>query len=223
MKMTFDEKISLIKTQFQKPLPGEKQQFLMAPEVRRSYNLTSPVKKAGVMVCIFPAEDDLQIVLMKRNEYNGPHSGQISFPGGIYEETDLNLCETALRETQEEIGIDCSKSSILGELTSLLIPVSNILVQPFVSSFSNKPNFVIDKREVNFLIAVTLHELLDPVSLQKEKWILNETEIMVPFYKVQGNIIWGATAMILCEFLAIIANSGLYQQFQYSGSDRNDT
>jgi 8-oxo-dGTP pyrophosphatase MutT (NUDIX family) len=221
--MTFSEKISIIKSELQKPLPGEKQQFIMAPDVRRSFNFSSPVKKAAVMICIFPGDLDLQIVLMKRNEYDGSHSGQISFPGGVYEATDINLCETAIRETQEEIGMNCDKSSILGEITPLLIPVSNMLVHSFVGSFNSNPVFNIDKREVNFLITVSLSELLDPASLHKEKWILHGSDVLVPFYKVQGNIIWGATAMILCEFLAIIVNSGLYPQFQYSGNDRSDT
>jgi 8-oxo-dGTP pyrophosphatase MutT (NUDIX family) len=221
--MNFEEKISLIRAEFQNPLPGPAQQFLMAPEIRRKFNFSSPAKKAAVMICLFPGKDDLQIVFMKRNEYDGPHSGQISFPGGAWEELDNDLEETAIRETHEELGVDCSKSALLGALTPLLIPVSNTLVHPFVGYFGNNPVFTADKSEVEFLIISSLSELLDPSCIHKEKWKLHEMEIEVPFYKVNESIIWGATAMILCEFLAIIERSGLRLKNRYSGNDRNDT
>ena len=221
--MTFDDKIALIRTELKKELPGRKQQFLMAPEFRRSFDFKSPSKNAAIMICLFPGENDIRIVFIKRTDYDGPHGGQVSFPGGVYEETDTDFSETAIRETEEEIGVHCGKSGILGELTPLLIPVSNMMVHPYVGSFSKNPKFSINQREVSFLIIAGVSELLNPLSVEKEKWKLHGMEIEVPFYRVDGNIIWGATAMILSEFLAVISNSGLYPQFQYSGNDRTDT
>jgi len=222
--MTFEQKISIIKAELRKPLPGREQQYRMAPEFRGiSPTSSSKAKKAAVMICIFPGPDDLQIVLFKRSDYDGPHGGQVSFPGGVFEETDMNLADTAVRETKEEIGLDCDNSSILGALTPLTIPVSNMSVQPYVGFYNGNPVFTIEKREVDFLIITTIAELLDPSCICKEKWMLHGKELDVPFYSVSGNVIWGATAMILCEFLAVISRSGLYPQSGYSGNDHNET
>ena len=221
--MTFEEKISLISIGLKNPLPGEKQQLLMSPAFRALPDLPPPLKKAAVMICIIPGEKDLQTIFIKRNEYDGPHSGQISFPGGIYEEKDIELSETALRETKEEIGIDCSRTALLGALTPLLIPVSNVLVYPFVGYYGNSPMFTLDKREVDYLIIPQIADLLNPGCIKKEKWNLRGMDIEVPFYLINENIIWGATAMILSEFLEIISRSGLYKPYPYSGNDRSET
>jgi len=221
--MRFEEKIDMIKEELKKPLPGKSRHLMMSPEFRGAFESDSPAKEAAVMICIFPGDQDLQLVFMKRSEYDGPHGGQISFPGGIYEESDKDLIETAIRETREEIGLDCNNSSVIGALTPLLIPISNINVQPYVSFHNRKPAYSIDKREVEFLIEAPIAELLNPLCIQREQRKIRDKIFDVPFYKVAENIIWGATAMILSEFLAVIANSGLYPQFQYSGNGRSET
>jgi 8-oxo-dGTP pyrophosphatase MutT (NUDIX family) len=221
--MTFTQKISLIKAELQKPLPGTNQQYLMAPEFRRSFSLSSPVKNAGVMICIFPGENDLQTVFIKRRDYDGPHGGQVSLPGGVYEVQDQDMGDTAIRETREEIGIDLDKNEILGSLTPLLIPISAMQVHPFVCFYRKKPVFTPENREVEYLIIAGLGELSDPKRIERERWMLHGSENKVPFYRVQGNIIWGATAMIISEFLAVISGSGLYPQSLYSDNYRIDT
>lgn len=213
--MTFEQKISVISGQLKKPLPGKQQQYLMAPAFRGEPNINSPGKNAAIMICLYPVEKDITTVFIKRNAYDGPHSGQVSFPGGVFEENDIFLVETARRETKEEIGIDIGKSSILGALTPLTIPVSNMNVHPYVGFYGSVPEFTPDNREVEYVITTSLSELADPKCIKREQWILHGQEIEVPFYNVKGNIIWGATAMILCEFLAVISSSGLYQQFRY--------
>ena len=213
--MTFEQKISVIGGQLKKPLPGKQQQYLMAPGFRGEPNINSPVKNAAVMICLSPGLNDINTVFIKRNAYDGPHSGQVSFPGGVFEENDIFLVETARRETKEEIGIDIGKSAILGALTPLSIPVSNMNVYPFVGFYGSDPVFTPDKREVEYLIHTTLSELADPKCINREQWVLHGQKIEVPFYDVKGNIIWGATAMILCEFLTVISGSGLYPQFGY--------
>lgn len=222
--MSFEQKIKAIRSELQKPLPGREQQYLMAPEFRgQILNESKNPKKAAVMICILQGKDDLNIVFFKRSDYDGPHGGQISFPGGVFEEKDIDLTETAIRETFEEIGLKCDKSDILGALTPLQIPVSNMFVQPYVSFHLHEPAFKLDKREVDYLIITGISELLHPSCIKKEMWNLHGRNIEVPFYSVQGNKIWGATAMMLSEFLEIILRSGLYPQFGYSGNDRNDT
>jgi 8-oxo-dGTP pyrophosphatase MutT (NUDIX family) len=213
--MTIEEQISIIREELKKPLPGKMQQYLMAPEFRGDLPSVSKSKNAGVMVCLFRAEQGLQLVFIKRREYDGPHGGQVSFPGGIFEEIDSDLPETAIRETLEEIGVSCDKSAILGALSPLHIPVSNTLVQPFVGYYGSMPVFTLEKREVEYLIVESLSELMNPLSVRKEKWMLHGREIEVPFYKVKEDSIWGATAMILSEFLGLIFRSELNSQFQY--------
>ncbi|MBE9518912.1 MAG: CoA pyrophosphatase, partial [Bacteroidetes bacterium] len=112
-------------------LPGEKAQLRMAPTFRG--NLTSvglPIE-AAVLVLFYPSDGKTHLVFIKRNEYDGPHSAQVSFPGGAREANDLSLEETALRETREELGVD-GQIEVLGALTPLHIPVSNFMVYPFV-------------------------------------------------------------------------------------------
>ncbi len=213
--MTFDQKISIIREELKNPLPGESQQYMMAPEFRGSFTMPSASRNAAVMICLFPGEKDIQLVFIKRNDYDGPHSGQVSFPGGVFENKDRDLLETARRETFEEIGLNCPESGIIGLLTPLLIPVSSMKVQPVVGFIPESPVFSIDKREVNYLIITSLSDLLNPGCIEKETWTLHNMETKVPFYRVNGNIIWGATAMMLSEFLAVISRSGLYQQSQY--------
>lgn len=222
--MDFEQKISAIHSELQKTLPGKVQQYRMAPEFRgQNLNESLNPKKAAVMICLLPGKDDLNIVFFKRSDYDGPHGGQISFPGGVFELKDADLTETALRETFEEIGLKCAKSNILGALTPLQIPVSNMFVQPFVAFHPFEPEFTIEKREVDYLIISTISELLHPSCIKKEVWNLHGKSIEVPYYSVQGNKIWGATAMMLSEFLEIILRSGLYPQSVYSGNDRIDT
>jgi 8-oxo-dGTP pyrophosphatase MutT (NUDIX family) len=213
--MTFEQKISRIRKQLQKPLPGKKKQNIMAPGFRGKPLTNSPGKNAAVLICLFPGDNGIQTVFIKRNEYDGPHGGQVSFPGGVFEDLDKDLMETAIRETKEEIGIRIEKNAILGPLSSLTIPVSNMHVYPFVGYYSSEPVFIPEKREVEYLIVATLEELTNPSCIQKEKWNLHGMEMEVPFYRVKNNIIWGATAMILCEFLAAISHSRQDQQFQY--------
>jgi 8-oxo-dGTP pyrophosphatase MutT (NUDIX family) len=213
--MNFEEKISKIREELKSPLPGEQQQYLMAPEFRGSPVSSSPVRKAAVMICLYRGEKDLQTVFIKRTNYDGHHSAQVSFPGGIFEEKDQDLVETAIRETREEIGIVFNKKDILGSLSPLTIPVSNLDVHPFVGYYRTNPVYTLEKREVDYLILSPLGKLLNPDCILREKWMLHGVESQVPFYKVNGEIIWGATAMILSEFLAIISSSGLYPQSQH--------
>jgi len=221
--MNFEEKISLIRKSLNNTLPGEKAQYRMAPEFRGKFIPKDPGKKAAVMVCLTHGKNDLNLAFIKRTRYDGPHSAQVSFPGGVFEEGDSDLSDTAIRETSEEIGLKFNKPDILGRLTPLTIPVSNIHVHPFVGYYNRKTVFTLEKREVEYLIITPLGKLLNPYIIHREKWNLNNEERDVPFYKVNHEIIWGATAMILSEFLEVISRSGLYPQSQYSGSDRSGT
>jgi 8-oxo-dGTP pyrophosphatase MutT (NUDIX family) len=141
---------------------------------------------------------------MKRPDYDGAHSGQISFPGGKVETDDENLEQTALRETSEELGILKNKIQILGKLSPLKIQVSGFEVNPFVGFINEKPFWKPDPDEVAYLIEAPVTELLNPSISKIENWKLHNTNVDVPFYKIENEKIWGATAMILSEFIEII-------------------
>jgi 8-oxo-dGTP pyrophosphatase MutT (NUDIX family) len=196
--------ISNIKREFEKPLPGITYQLKMAPVMRGEFITVAPPRQAGVLILIYPDNESLYTVFMKRAEYDGVHSGQISFPGGRFEEGDVSLGETALRETEEEIGISKKDVTLIGQLTPLHIPVSNIEVFPFAGYMEKKPVFFSDPFEVEYIIEAGLDYLTDPLIVQKKKMLIREIEIEVPFFNFEGHHIWGATAMILSEFLEII-------------------
>jgi 8-oxo-dGTP pyrophosphatase MutT (NUDIX family) len=208
--MDFREAIKKIKDELQKPLPGKEHQYIMAPDIRRLPRKKVARRKAAVMICLFEGMNDLQIAFIKRAEYDGPHSGQISFPGGIYKEDDHSLLDTALRETEEEIGIAQNHARILGALSPLHIPITNILVHPFVSFYEHEPVFRIDEKEVKYMIIGNLKSFLEPECRRKEKWFFSSREIHVPFFQLDGNRIWGATAMMLSEFISVITRAGIY-------------
>jgi 8-oxo-dGTP pyrophosphatase MutT (NUDIX family) len=181
-------------------LPGEKAQLRMAPTFRGDLTSMGKAMEAAVLVLFYPAEGETHLVFIKRNEYDGPHSAQVSFPGGAREAGDLTLEETALRETREEVGID-GPLEVLGSLTPLHIPVSNYMVYPFVGWMEELPVFRPDPTEVQYVIEAPLAALLDPANRESEILYHHQQSIEAPFYRVGKEKIWGATAMMLSEVL----------------------
>ena len=189
----------------QGPLPGEKAQLRMAPAFRGPVSATGPAVPAAVLVLFYPSGQETCLAFIKRNAYDGPHSAQISFPGGSRELRDRSLEETALRETREELGIR-EKIEILGALTPLHIPVSNYLVHPFVGWMEQVPVFRPDPAEVQYVIEATLSGLQDPLQQGSAREIRHGVSMEVPFYMVGEEKIWGATAMMLSEVLQLAAS-----------------
>ena len=185
-------------------LPGEAAQLRMAPTFRGHFPEQGKAVRAAVLILLYPVGREIHLVFMKRNEYDGPHSGQVSFPGGAWEPEDLSLEQTAIRETREEIGL-AGDIEILGALTPLHIPVSNFLVSPFVGWIDNTPEFLPDRSEVQYVIEVSLRELLDPAIRDSETLHHHGRPVEAPFYLVGKDKIWGATAMMLSEFLHLAA------------------
>ena len=163
-----------------------------------------PARQSAVLVLLYPRRDELHLPLIVRPTYDGAHSGQVAFPGGGFEEGDANLTATALRETEEELGIAPQDMQVLGELTQLYIRPSNYQVHPTVGRIAYRPAFQPNVREVAQLLEVPLNTLLDPAHLRRERWQLQDRSALVPFFAIQGQTIWGATAMILSELLAVV-------------------
>lgn len=188
----------------QRPLPGQNAQLRMAPLERPEKASDPETQQAGVLVLLFSRYNELHTVLIQRPVYQGVHSGQISFPGGKMEPGDQDIVHTALRETHEEVGISSQQIRVLGKLTPLYIPVSNHMVQPVIGTLNDPPRFVPDSKEVARIYEVRVRDLMEPGCLIENEGILeNNRLIQAPFYKYNGLRIWGATAMIMSEFLEI--------------------
>lgn len=190
-------------------LPGIEAQFKLAPKLRLNYNAkkikANDPKIAAVLALFYPnLNNEVTLLLTKRANYDGTHSGQISFPGGKVEQSDLNLKQTALRETFEEVGINVEDIEVIRELTEVYIPPSNFLVTPFIGIIYNKPVFKVNS-EVAKIIEVPFSKLIDETSIGSIK-ITNSymKETSVPCFKIDDSIIWGATAMILSEIREVL-------------------
>jgi len=188
-------------------LPGNLTHSKMLPNGRRlsvSAHELSSAKQSSVLLLLFPEGDQLFTCLMKRPSTMKHHPGQISFPGGKVEEEDLSAEMTALREAREEVGIDPTAIEILGKLSDLYVEVSRFNIQPFLAWSDKRPDFSANAEEVEDLI-------LFPVSDFVANEIIAETELdtfsgllRVKFYPYKGEVIWGATAMILSELIEIL-------------------
>jgi 8-oxo-dGTP pyrophosphatase MutT (NUDIX family) len=202
MKPNYQE---ILKSELKKSLPGKLAHIKMMPEGREIVDNPPYQKDAAVVVLIFKSNAGQdEIVFIKRNEYDGYHSGQVSFPGGKKDPEDKNILATAIRECYEEIGVKLSEHLLIGSLSPLYVIVSKFMIYPFVFYLDNEPIFNSDKSEVNYIIRFPVNELLLS-NLRKEKeMFLFDNNYLVPYYDIKNEIVWGATAMILSEFIEIL-------------------
>ncbi len=186
-------------------LPGMDVLAEMAPIGRQ---LTYPVKSdyidSAVAILLYKNDKELFFPLIKRTSHNqnDKHKGQISFPGGRYDKNDNTLLNCALRETEEELGIDKSNLTPLGKLTKLYIPISNYMVQPFVFIMNNNNGFTAQESEVEYILEIKLKDLFKEKNIKKGQIELENGNTInnIPYFSLNNHVIWGATAMILNEF-----------------------
>lgn len=190
-----------------KPMPGLKAQLNMVPDPRPENKVYTEVqdscKRAGVLVLLYLKGTRVFVVLTRRTELVDHHQAQISFPGGRQEEGE-NLEQTALRETCEELGIQVSAFQVLGQLTPLYISPTNYCIYPVVARMTELPQFKPSLYEVAEVLEIPLDYLCDPKTVRREMWTLHGMNVEVPFYFFEGHKIWGATAMVLAEFVEIL-------------------
>lgn len=194
--------IEKLKISCQDDLPGKTAQnmLLAKPQVKIAFsNSVEHAIPSAVLILLYPYQDDIHFILTERTNEVQHHKGQISLPGGSWENGE-QLHETALRETEEEIGIPADKTKIIYELTPLFVKVTGYMIHPFVAYITQKPHIVRDQNEVNNVFTASISELLNPANQLTELWIIREIPVDVPFFKFGKYKVWGATAMILSEF-----------------------
>lgn len=204
-KMLFTEFLKYIPKIVNQQLPALSAHVKMAPASRiptldPEYYKDNHPRQSAVMMLFYPKNEMAHLVLIKRNAYEGIHSSQISFPGGKAEPEDENLAATAVRETFEEVGVKPSDIDIIMPFTQIYIPPSNFLVSPFLGLSMREPEFNPSPDEVTELIELSLDLFLDDsIVIETEIQTSYSQKVMVPAFKVNEHIVWGATAMILSE------------------------
>jgi len=207
--MDFEQLIRILEVKLGQPLPGQSAHLKMSPQpvdFRRFEPVVSPDhRKSGVLILFYPDGDRPFFPLIKRPEYLGVHSGQVSFPGGKMEQGDADIIDTALREAEEEVGISRSDVKVIGRLTDLFIPTSKFLVSPVLGFCAQRPKFIPEEKEVSRVISTDFLMLLDPeVRKQKNLKFGQNYSLETPYFDIEGEMVWGATAMILSELLHLI-------------------
>ncbi len=208
-----DRFASDLRLEIKKGLPGTEVQWALASSDRfvRDFPGTPRADsfEAAVLILLYSHNNKINTVFIQRPDYDGVHGGQISFPGGKSEKSDADLISTALREAEEETGIISKNVEIVGTLTPLFIPVSNIVVTPVVGWTKERPDFKPDFGEVLFIIEADLRSFLHHSIIKTRPMEIRGENIDVRYFDYEGHVIWGATAMILNEMLTIIKKADL--------------
>jgi 8-oxo-dGTP pyrophosphatase MutT (NUDIX family) len=176
------------------------QEMIPRPRGVRPSRMIGQPREGGVLVVLYDKDEQTQLILTRRRDDLNDHAGQISFPGGRREAGET-LQMTAVREAEEEIGLVPAALTVLGRLTCLYIPPTDYEVHPFVAWHDGQPLFRRQTDEVAQILEVPLSFLLDPVNRFEEPWEYQGMTVQVPFYLVESHKVWGATAMMLGEFL----------------------
>lgn len=186
-------------------LPAEAAHHKMSPPERNKMMEGLDLKarnprQAAVLMLLYPRNEKTNLVLITRNTYDGVHSAQIAFPGGKVEAIDQSLTETALRETEEEIGILRAQITVVRAFSSVYIPPSNFMAHPFLGFSKDELKFNPDPSEVAGIIELPLDQFLDDRNSVLEKMATSYSDLIsVPAFRIDDHRIWGATAMMLSE------------------------
>ncbi|HEX6889945.1 MAG TPA: CoA pyrophosphatase [Chryseolinea sp.] len=207
--MIFRQIIDRLKDRLLNPLPGDSahapMRALPIGDLTPRFDHSLPPKPGGVLILLY--EDDkgsIRFPLIKRQEYTGAHSGQVSLPGGKAEPGEDPI-QTALRECEEEIGVDKNSVVVLGRLTNFFVIPSNFIITPVVAIADSTLVFRPDPYEVARILSFPLSDLLnDDAIKQKEIVAAGKFRMMAPHFEIDGEIVWGATAMMLNEFRTIL-------------------
>ena len=204
----FDELVQLLEKRLKLPLPGpaahEKMRATSVGKVFPRFEHKTPPKPGSVLILMYPDKDKILFPLIKRPDYSGLHSGQVSFPGGKAEAGE-EAVEVALREGNEEIGIDTSQIKVIGRLSNFFVIPSNFMVTPIIAFTEKRPTLIPDPIEVAKILHGDINSILPESSLlEKEITAASVYQMRAPHFLIENEIVWGATAMMLNEFRTII-------------------
>ncbi len=209
--MKLEEAIVRLEHAFRGDLPGHDDFLRMSgyprPDMEAVLRMDPPPRESAVLALLYPRGQQAHVLLMLRPEYNGVHSGQVAFPGGRREPEDPDLRHTAEREFREETGASTADIMHLGSLSPVYIPPSRSLVTPFVAAVEQLGPLSPDPREVASLIEAPLELLLrDDILRTGERYVqVMGRSLQVPYFDVQGQMVWGATAMMIAELRALLS------------------
>jgi 8-oxo-dGTP pyrophosphatase MutT (NUDIX family) len=188
------------------PLPGLEAQVRMAPMPRHGWKPgfePGDARPAAGLILLYPVNDEATVLLTKRSAALPQHSGQVSLPGGAVDPGE-SIETAALREAFEEVGLNPAAVRVLGLLTPLPIPVSGFVLHPVIGTTEARPPIYPASAEVDRLIEIPLAHLVDPGRHRRTMRTRDGIEFDMPFFDVGGEQVWGATAMVLAEFVALL-------------------
>jgi 8-oxo-dGTP pyrophosphatase MutT (NUDIX family) len=211
--MSLTQLIQDLKRKCAEPLPGFEAHLRMAPyrkmpDERVLELQRATYRQAAVTVLLYPEGESCCFSLIQRPDYEGVHGGQISFPGGKLEEQETFL-EAALREMEEEIGIERHAVDVIGSLTEVFIPPSKMRVIPYLCYLPKTPVFKVDTTEVVEVFSINVNELLSPYTIKTTRVVVGKgtahaSELEVPYFDLNNKVVWGATAVILSELKELL-------------------
>ena len=197
---------AFLRIRLSQALPGAEAQRRLAPqpplEGWSPDDRPPHARRAAALILLYPTERGISLPLTVRHHGLPYHAGQISLPGGRIDE-DESAEQAAVRETWEEIGVPPGQLRVVGALSSLWVIVSNHLLQPFVAVSDERPDFRLAEREVSELVEVPLSHFREDTTLAWSRRMRDGVRIDVPHFSIDDHQIWGATAMVLAEFLAL--------------------
>lgn len=193
-----------------RPLPGLDAQLRMAPSPRVGWDphhVPEGLRAAAALLLMYPHDGEWHLLLTVRGAGLRSHTGQVSLPGGSVDRNE-SIELAALREAHEEVGVVPASVRLLGRLTPLHIPISGFLLHPVVGIMEGRPSFLRAEWEVARILEVRLSLMSDPAVVKRERRMLQREgraiEVDVPFFDIQHQKVWGATAMVVAEFLAVV-------------------
>jgi len=200
--------IDQLQQRLQQPLPGavahEPLRATPTGMIKPKFDHSLPPKLGSVMILLYQDGEQIKFPLTKRHEYLGAHGGQVSLPGGKAEPGETAI-ETALRETEEEIGVSAQQIKVIGQLSQFFVMPSNFMVIPVIGFVEQRPVYQAQQSEVVRIIEGNLSDLIQPDAIRTKEIVAAKMyPMLAPHFEIEGEIVWGATAMMLNELRVVV-------------------